>query len=121
MKTSATRILTTHVGSMPRPESIKALLRDRLAGQTADGRLSALVGDAVADAVRQQARVGIDIVSDGEMSKTSFLAYTDERLTGFVPMKADDPGVPSRNAGNHSTRPTTKGVSPSASSAVATP
>ncbi len=100
MKTSATRILTTHVGSMPRPESIKALLRDRLAGRTAEeGRLSALVGDAVADAVRQQARVGIDIVSDGEMSKTSFLAYTDERLTGFVPMKADDPGVPSSNAG----------------------
>ena len=75
MKTSATRILTTHVGSMPRPESIKALLRDRLAGRTAEeGRLSALVGNAVADAVRQQARVGIDIVSDGEMSKTSFLA-----------------------------------------------
>jgi len=100
MKTSTDRILTTHVGSMPRPESIKALLRSRMAGQPVDeGQLSTLVAEAVADAVRRQARAGIDVVSDGEMSKTSFLAYTDERLTGFVPMPADDPGVPSSNAG----------------------
>ena len=85
MKTSATRILTTHVGSMPRPESIRALLRARLGGQTvAESDLSARVAEAVTDAVRQQAHVGIDVVSDGEMSKASFLAYADERLTGFV-------------------------------------
>src|SRR5215831_1443759 len=100
MKTSTNRILTTHVGSLPRPESIKALLRTRLSGQTIDeAQLSARVAEAVTDAVRQQARVGIDVVSDGEMSKTSFLAYADERLTGFVAMTADDPGVPSSNAG----------------------
>src|SRR5881409_2376924 len=100
MKTSADRILTTHVGSMPRPESVKALLRARLAGQPVnDAELSARVQEAVAEAVRGQARVGIDVVSDGEMSKTSFLAYTDERLTGFVTVKTDDPGVPSSNAG----------------------
>ena len=91
MKSSAGRILTTHVGSMPRPESIKALLRARLAGQPVD--------EAVADVVRRQARAGLDIVSDGEMGKTSFLAYADDRLTGFVPIPAGDPGLPSSNAG----------------------
>jgi 5-methyltetrahydropteroyltriglutamate--homocysteine methyltransferase len=100
MKTSVERILTTHVGSMPRPESVKALLRARLAGRPVnEAELSARVHEAVAEAVRGQARAGIDVVSDGEMSKTSFLAYTDERLTGFVTLPTDDPGVPSSNAG----------------------
>jgi len=100
MKASIDRILTTHVGSMPRPESIKALLRSRMAGQPVDeGQLSTLVAEAVADAVGRQARAGIDVVSDGEMSKTSFLAYTDERLTGFVPLEAGDPAIPSSNLG----------------------
>src|SRR5229473_2890156 len=100
MKTSTNRILTTHVGSLPRPESIKTLLRARLSGQTIDeAELSARVAEAVAEVVRQQAEVGIDVISDGEMGKTSFLAYADERLTGFVAMKADDSSVPSSNAG----------------------
>jgi len=85
MKTSTDRILTTHVGSIPRPESILALLRARLNGQPIDeGELAARVAEAVAAVVRKQAEVGVDVVSDGEMSKTSFLGYTDERLTGFA-------------------------------------
>src|SRR5712691_6779344 len=100
MKTSTNRILTTHVGSIPRPESIKALLRARLSGQTIDAaQLAARVAEAVADVVRQQAEVGIDVISDGEMGKTSFLAYADTRLTGFVAMTADNTDVPSSNAG----------------------
>jgi 5-methyltetrahydropteroyltriglutamate--homocysteine methyltransferase len=100
MKTSASRILTTHVGSMPRPEGIKALLRARLAGQPVDdAQLSERVAEAIADATREQARVGLDVISDGEMGKTSFLAYADDRLTGFVPLTAADPSVPSSNAG----------------------
>ena len=100
MKASTDRILTTHVGSMPRPESIKSLLRARLAGEAVDdAQLSARAAEAVAEAVRQQARVGLDVVSDGEMGKTSFLAYADDRLTGFVPVGAGDPGLPSSNAG----------------------
>ena len=100
MKASTDRILTTHVGSMPRPESIKSLLRARLAGETVDdAQLAARAAEAVAEAVRQQARVGLDVVSDGEMGKTSFLAYADDRLTGFVPIGAGDPGLPSSNAG----------------------
>src|SRR5438552_2979542 len=98
MKTSTDRILTTHVGSIPRPESIRELLRARLDGQAVDAEtLSARVKDAVTDVVRQQAECGVDVVSDGEMSKTSFIAYSDERLAGFTPMRPDDPNVPASN------------------------
>jgi 5-methyltetrahydropteroyltriglutamate--homocysteine methyltransferase len=90
MQTSTDRILTTHVGSMPRPESIRALLRAGLAGQPVDeAALAARAAEAVREVVRRQAEVGLDVVSDGEMSKTSFLAYTDARLTGFVSTGAD--------------------------------
>src|ERR671910_1426454 len=100
MKTSTERILTTHVGSIPRPESIRALLRARLGGQPIDeAELAALAAEAVTEVVRRQAEVGLDVVSDGEMSKTSFLAYTDDRLTGFVEVGADDPSLPASNAG----------------------
>ena len=100
MKTSTSRILTTHVGSLPRPESVTTLLRVRLSGQIIDeARLSARVAEGVTEVVRQQAETGLDVVSDGEFSKTSFLAYTDERLTGFVPLAADAPDVPPSSAG----------------------
>ena len=100
MKTSSTRILTTHVGSMPRPESIRSLMRTRASGQQVDDTAFVVpVKAAVAEAVRQQARVGIDVVSDGEMSKASFLAYTDERLTGFVTLGRDNPDVPAAASG----------------------
>jgi 5-methyltetrahydropteroyltriglutamate--homocysteine methyltransferase len=101
MKTSTERILTTHVGSLPRPESIKTLLRARLSGQTLDAaQLAARVEAAVADIVHQQAEVGLDVISDGEMGKVSFLGYAEERLTGFVPLTADNPDVPSSNVGS---------------------
>jgi len=100
MKTSADRILTTHVGSIPRPESVRALLRARLAGQAIDeDDLAARAADAVADVVRRQVEVGLDVVSDGEMSKTSFLAYTDDRLTGFAPATGRDPSAALTAAG----------------------
>jgi 5-methyltetrahydropteroyltriglutamate--homocysteine methyltransferase len=101
MQTSTNRLLTTHVGSIPRPESVRALLRARLGGQHIDAaQLAARVTEAVAAVVRQQAEVGLDVISDGEMSKTSFLAYADERLTGFVPMTATAPDVPPSNVGS---------------------
>jgi len=100
MKTSTERILTTHVGSIPRPESIKALLRARLSGQTIDeAELAGHVREAVAEVVRRQAEVGLDIISDGEMGKASFLGYAETRLTGFVPLSTDTPEVPSSNVG----------------------
>ncbi|HEX9871301.1 MAG TPA: cobalamin-independent methionine synthase II family protein [Candidatus Tectomicrobia bacterium] len=100
MKTSTERILTTHVGSIPRPEGIKALLRARLSRQTIDEvELAGRVSEAVAEVVRQQAEVGLDVISDGEMGKTSFLGYAEARLTGFVPLSTDTPEVPSSNVG----------------------
>jgi 5-methyltetrahydropteroyltriglutamate--homocysteine methyltransferase len=101
MKTSTERILTTHVGSIPRPESIRMLLRARLGGQAgAESELAALTAEAVTDVVRRQAEVGLDVVSDGEMGKTSFLAYTDDRLTGFVTTTAaTDPSAAQTGAG----------------------
>jgi 5-methyltetrahydropteroyltriglutamate--homocysteine methyltransferase len=101
MKTSTHRILTTHVGSLPRPESIKAILRARLSGQTIDeAELAARVREAVADVVRRQAEVGLDVISDGEMGKVSFLGYAEERLTGFVPISVGDPNLPASNVGS---------------------
>ena len=101
MKTSTERILTTHVGSIPRPESVRVLLRSRLGGQPIDEtELAARAAEAVTDVVRRQAQVGLDVVSDGEMSKTSFLAYTDDRLTGFVTTTAaTDPSAALTGAG----------------------
>ena len=101
MKTSTERILTTHVGSIPRPESVRALLRARLGGQAIDeAELAARAAEAVTDVVRRQAQAGLDVVSDGEMSKTSFLAYTDDRLTGFVTTTAaTDPSAALTGAG----------------------
>jgi 5-methyltetrahydropteroyltriglutamate--homocysteine methyltransferase len=105
MKTGTDRVLTTHVGSIPRPESVKALLRARLNGEPVDeGQLAACVADAVAEVVRKQAEVGLDVVSDGEMSKTSFLGYTDERLTGFVTTTAPDDPSAARTGGVWSRR-----------------
>ena len=101
MKTSTERILTTHVGSLPRPESIKALLRARLGGQSLDeSQLAARVAEAVSAVVRHQAEVGLDVISDGEMGKTSFLAYAEERLTGFVPIPVNAADLPSSNVGS---------------------
>jgi 5-methyltetrahydropteroyltriglutamate--homocysteine methyltransferase len=98
MRTSTERILTTHVGSIPRPESVRELVRARLAGQAVDAdELARRVRDAVADVVRRQAECGIDVVSDGEIGKASFIAYADERLTGFTTLRPDDPTVPSSN------------------------
>jgi 5-methyltetrahydropteroyltriglutamate--homocysteine methyltransferase len=84
MRTSAERILTTHVGSLPRPKELLDLIWRRDAGEAiADAVFDAQVREAVAAAVERQLEAGIDIVSDGEMGKINFLAYTGDRLTGF--------------------------------------
>src|SRR5580698_1248967 len=78
------RILTTHVGSLPRPEDVSELLVRRAADEAVDQALfDATVARAVHDIVAQQKQAGIDIPSDGEMSKISYATYISERLTGF--------------------------------------
>jgi 5-methyltetrahydropteroyltriglutamate--homocysteine methyltransferase len=81
------RILTTHVGSLPRPHALLDLMKARAAGglyERASGdRYDQQVRTAVADCVRKQAESGIDILTDGEQSKLGFFTYVRERLTGF--------------------------------------
>jgi len=80
------RILTTHVGSLPRPKELLDRMKARLTGnRDDDATYDALVRKAVADAVRMQVEDGIDIVADGEMSKPGFFTYIKERLAGFEP------------------------------------
>jgi 5-methyltetrahydropteroyltriglutamate--homocysteine methyltransferase len=84
MKTSENRILTTHVGSLPRPETIVALLEARENRSALDAAAFArAMRQAVLDIVRRQAGIGIDIVSDGETSKMSYATYVRDRLSGF--------------------------------------
>ncbi|HEY5896333.1 MAG TPA: cobalamin-independent methionine synthase II family protein, partial [Burkholderiales bacterium] len=77
-------ILTTHVGSLPRPHDLLDLMKAKVAGQPFDRRrYDERVKSAVGECVRQQAACGIDIVADGEQSKPGFFTYVKERLTGF--------------------------------------
>jgi 5-methyltetrahydropteroyltriglutamate--homocysteine methyltransferase len=84
MKLSTDRILTTHVGSLPRPEPLGTMLLDRDAGKPVDaGAFEATVRAAVADVVRKQVASGIDIVNDGEMGKIGYATYIKDRASGF--------------------------------------
>jgi 5-methyltetrahydropteroyltriglutamate--homocysteine methyltransferase len=83
MKRSTNRILTTHVGSVPRPPDVVAIMRGREAGQPFSADERDTLQRAVADMVRRQADCGLDIINDGEMSKSSFSGYVSDRLTGF--------------------------------------
>jgi 5-methyltetrahydropteroyltriglutamate--homocysteine methyltransferase len=81
---STDRFLTTHTGSLPRPESLIALMFAREAGEGVDAvDLDAAVAEAVVEMVAHQAEAGIDIVNDGEMSKPSYATYIKDRLHGF--------------------------------------
>ena len=84
MKRSTDRILTTHVGSLARPVELLDTMKLKENDQPYDHELFDFqVKEAVADRVRQQVEYGIDIVTDGEMSKVSFLGYVKDRLGGF--------------------------------------
>src|SRR6202034_4044657 len=82
MKHSSDRILTTHAGSLPRPADLLALVeRDGAKAFDALATATQLRG-AVADVVRKQVELGIDVVDDGEYGKPSFVSYINERLGG---------------------------------------
>ena len=84
MKRSTERILTTHVGSLARADSLIPLLRLKEHGQPYDrDELARLVREAVTEVVRKQVEAGIDIVTDGEQGKASFFGYILERFNGF--------------------------------------
>jgi len=78
------RILTTHVGSLPRPGDLLALMQRHAAGEPLDTALLAReIRQRVAEVVGRQVEAGVDLVSDGEFSKPSYATYISERLTGF--------------------------------------
>ena len=84
MKRSTERFLTTHTGSLPRPDALIRTMFAREEGVPVDpAALAGHIRAAVADVVRRQAAAGIDVVSDGEMSKPSYATYVKDRLTGF--------------------------------------
>jgi 5-methyltetrahydropteroyltriglutamate--homocysteine methyltransferase len=84
MKRSSKRILTTHTGSLPRPQGLLALLAAKEAGTLTDrAQFDAAVRDAVAETVRKQVAAGVDVINDGEMSKVGYSTYVKDRLTGF--------------------------------------
>ncbi len=121
MKLNTDRIRTTHAGSLPRPDDLVRMMWDKLDGKPVDEKkLAARVGLAVDEIVKHQRQVGIDLISDGEMSKPGFSNYVAQRYTGFADKAefraadlADAPGVAQQifmsEAGQHVLLPTVVG------------
>lgn len=92
MKTSTDRILTTHVGSLPRSKAVTDCVFAHEHGKEQDQLVFAkTIRDAVSDVVQKQVKAQVDIVSDGEMSKISYATYIKDRITGF---EGDSPRTP---------------------------
>jgi 5-methyltetrahydropteroyltriglutamate--homocysteine methyltransferase len=85
MQRSTDRIITTQVGSLPRPNDLRQLWDDRLAKRSShdEAKFQARVRSAVAEMVQQQADCGIDVVSDGEQGRIGWTAFLPERLAGL--------------------------------------
>jgi len=84
MKQSTERFLTTHTGSLPRPDDLIRMMFAKEEGVPVDSAaLATRVRAAVAEVVRKQVEAGVDIVDDGEMSKPSYATYPKDRLSGF--------------------------------------
>ena len=84
MKTSSERILTTHVGSMPRPQTVVDQLFAQDQGEAYDpAEFDRVMQNAVREVAARQVAAGVDIISDGEMSKISYATYIRHRFTGF--------------------------------------
>ena len=95
MKRSTERILTTHTGSLPRPDDLVQMMFDKDDGKPVDeAALRERIHTAVFEVVQKQAECGVDVVNDGEMSKIGYSTYVTERLTGFggeaVPLTVRD-------------------------------
>ena len=81
---STERILTTHTGSLPRPDDLIKMMFAKEEGNPVDKEnLKSRIALAVSEIVLKQIEAGIDIVSDGEVSKPSYATYIKDRLNGF--------------------------------------
>src|SRR3981189_3645989 len=95
MKLSTDHILTTHVGSLPRPPDLLAMLEAREAGDGFDeAALRAGLAAAVREIVEKQVACGIDSVCDGEQSKISYTFYVRHRLAGIGAFRGAEGGTP---------------------------
>ena len=84
MQRSETRILTTHTGSLPRPEGLVAMLGAIARGEPVDqAELDAAAAEATAQVVSAQLDAGVDVVNNGEQSRISFSTYVTQRMSGF--------------------------------------
>jgi 5-methyltetrahydropteroyltriglutamate--homocysteine methyltransferase len=84
MQRSIDRFLTTHTGSLPRPDDLIRMMYAKEEGVPVEPKaLAARVRGAVAEVVKKQADAGIDLINDGEMSKPSYATYVKDRLNGF--------------------------------------
>ena len=84
MQRSTDRFLTTHTGSLPRPDDLIKMMYAKEEGVPVEAQaLSQRVASAVAEVVHKQAAAGVDIINDGEMSKPSYATYIKDRLSGF--------------------------------------
>jgi 5-methyltetrahydropteroyltriglutamate--homocysteine methyltransferase len=84
MKRSSERILTTHTGSLPRPDDLLPLVEQKEAGTLRDAAaFGTAVKSAVNTIVRKQIECGVDVINDGEMDKPSYATYPKDRLSGF--------------------------------------
>ena len=92
MRHSVDRILTSHVGSLPRSQAVTEVLFARAAGKPEPAGGDGIMTNAVADVVARQVGIGLDVVSDGETSKISYATYISERLTGFDGDTPREPG-----------------------------
>jgi 5-methyltetrahydropteroyltriglutamate--homocysteine methyltransferase len=89
MQRSTDRILTTHAGSLPRPADLLQMMRAKARAEPVDeAALAARVRSAVAEIVRKQVDLGIDVIDDGELGKPSFVTYVRDRLGGLEPLGA---------------------------------
>jgi 5-methyltetrahydropteroyltriglutamate--homocysteine methyltransferase len=94
MRHSVDRILTSHVGSLPRSQAVTEVLFARAAGKPEPAAGDSIITNAVADVVKRQVGIGLDVVSDGETGKISYATYISERLTGF---DGDTPRAPGQD------------------------
>jgi len=83
MKHSVDRILTTHAGSLPRPQELLELVKSGDSNNLEHGANAERLRSAVVEIVRRQAALGIDVIDDGEYGKPSFVSYINERLGGY--------------------------------------
>jgi 5-methyltetrahydropteroyltriglutamate--homocysteine methyltransferase len=94
LKLSTDRILTTHVGSLPRSAALSELLLQKDHGDAFDrAALDRAVRDETADIVKRQVATGIDVVSDGETGKVGYSTYIHDRLSGFSGNNVSKPNL----------------------------